>query len=113
MSQLDNADIQICTNAASVWPVYIPTLGLYDLWRRRQTLTLTPLAIVKRSGLVFKRERTLPLAKVQDVSFHAGILSGKVVITTAGGAAGVVTQTSKKWHAREFVAAVNETLGAA
>ena len=50
-------------------PKLILTLGLYGFWRRRDTAVLTDHRILLGAGILRRRERSIPLAVIEDVSF--------------------------------------------
>ncbi len=50
-------------------PRFVLTLGLYSFWRRRDTSVLTDQRILLGEGILRRRERSIPLAVVDDVSF--------------------------------------------
>lgn len=53
----------------STFPKYISTLGLYELWRRRNTAVVTDQRILFGSGIFQRIERSIPLKNVMDVGF--------------------------------------------
>ena len=53
----------------ATFPKFIFTLGLYSFWRRRDTSVLTDQRILLGRGIVRRRERSIPLAVVDDVTF--------------------------------------------
>ena len=57
-------------------PKFVLTLGLYSFWRRRDTSVLTDQRILLGTGIVRRRERSIPLAVIADVTFaRSGINS--------------------------------------
>ena len=50
-------------------PKLVLTLGLYSFWRRRDTSVLTDQRILLGTGIVRRRERSIPLAVIDDVTF--------------------------------------------
>jgi hypothetical protein len=66
---------------------------------------------VAHGRFIWKAQRSLPLAKVQDATFNKGPISGRVLITTAGGTAGNITFRGL-WpaDARRFVEDLNGLL---
>jgi hypothetical protein len=50
-------------------PKFVLTLGLYSFWRRRDTSVLTDQRILLGTGIVRRRERSIPLAVIDDVTF--------------------------------------------
>jgi PH (Pleckstrin Homology) domain-containing protein len=51
------------------WPKYLFTLGLYGIWRKRQTTVLTDRRILLNRGLVSRSERSIPFDRVSDARF--------------------------------------------
>ena len=51
-------------------PKYVLTLGLYELWRRRDTTVVTDQRILFGSGIVNRNEQSVPLKNVVDVVFR-------------------------------------------
>ena len=51
-------------------PKYVLTLGLYELWRRRNTTVLTDQRILFGSGIFNRSEQSIPLKNVGDVVFR-------------------------------------------
>jgi len=54
---------------ASTWPRYLITLGLYSIWRRRQTTILTNRRVLVNRGLVSRTERSIPFQRIHDARF--------------------------------------------
>ena len=50
-------------------PKLVLTLGMYSFWRRRDTSVLTDQRILLGTGIVRRRERSIPLAVIDDVTF--------------------------------------------
>lgn len=50
-------------------PKYIFTLGLYEIWRRRNVAVVTNQRILFGSGVVQRTEKSIPLKRVMDVAF--------------------------------------------
>jgi Bacterial PH domain len=50
-------------------PKLVLTLGLYTFWRRRDTSVLTNQRILLGTGILGRRERSIPLAVIDDVAF--------------------------------------------
>jgi membrane protein YdbS with pleckstrin-like domain len=66
-------------------PLYLLTLGLYELWRRAISYEVTEDAVVFRKGIVNKDERVVPLTEIQDVKLQLKIGFALVELATAGG----------------------------
>jgi hypothetical protein len=63
--------------------LFIVTLGLWEIWRRRNYLVLTTERVwVARGRFIWKQQRSLPLAKVQDATYKKNLLYGGVTVTT-------------------------------
>jgi Bacterial PH domain/Short C-terminal domain len=72
------------------WPRYLYTFGLWAIWRSRHRFVLTKQRVVMTAGIISRRERTVPLAKVQDVTLRRSINSGgHLILSSAGGVLGV------------------------
>ena len=62
-------------------PKYMVTLGLYELWRRRNTAIITDKRIMFGSGIVRRSEKSIPLSKVIDASFSRRGVNSYVEVT--------------------------------
>lgn len=51
-------------------PKYVLTLGLYELWRKRDTAVVTDQRILFGSGIFSRSEQSVPLKNVTDVVFR-------------------------------------------
>lgn len=71
--------------AFTLYPAYIFTLGLYELTRRQAHFTVTDQRVIHSSGLLTRRERSVPVDQVQDAAVVTQLGVGKVVVSTAGG----------------------------
>lgn len=72
------------------WIRVIFTIGLYVVAWEARKLVVTTHRVVWRKGVFGKRERTIPLARVQDISVEYGLLGeifnyGTVHVESAGG----------------------------
>ena len=57
-------------------PRYLATLGLYEMWRKRQLSAVTDRRLLLGRGVIRRDEKAIPLRRVQDVSFtRRGIAS--------------------------------------
>ena len=56
-------------------PKFVVTLGLYSIWRKRDTSVLTDQRILLGKGIVRRSERAIPLSNVDDVTFARSGLS--------------------------------------
>ncbi len=73
----------------STWFLWLFTLGLWEIWRRQQQYVVTTRRVIVRRGLVYRRERIVPIDRLQDVTTRTGIMAGYVVLSSAGGSLGV------------------------
>lgn len=62
-------------------PQLLLTLGLYGFWRRRDTTVLTDHRILLGAGILHRRERSIPLAVIEDVSFSRSGLNAYADVT--------------------------------
>jgi membrane protein YdbS with pleckstrin-like domain len=71
-------------------PLYVFTLGLWAIWRRHHRFVVTSQRIMTTVGIVSKKERAVPLSRVQDVTLRRPFLrSSSVLLSTAGGQLGL------------------------
>jgi len=68
------------------------TLGLYVFWWAAKQLIVTDRRVVWREGVITKKERSVPLSRVQDVSVKRSLIGrllgyGDVRVESAGGPA--------------------------
>jgi membrane protein YdbS with pleckstrin-like domain len=67
------------------------TLGLYEIWRRRDTFVLDSGELTKSRGVVLVRqEQVLPISRVQDIAVKRILWWARLTVSTAGGFAGIV-----------------------
>jgi hypothetical protein len=59
---------------------YLATLGLYGLWRKRRTSTVTDRRVLMGRGLVRRTERSIPMRNIEDVVFKRRGLNGWVEV---------------------------------
>jgi hypothetical protein len=70
---------------------YLCSLGLYHLWWTRDALVLTDDRVIATRGfIVSKFDRSLPLARLQDVSRRRELFWAYIGVSTAGGEMGKV-----------------------
>lgn len=68
---------------------YVWTLGLWELWRKRQQFIITNQRVIMRQGLVFQRSTSVPLDRIQDVDVTTSVLGGAtIMLSSAGGLLG-------------------------
>jgi len=65
-------------------PKYVLTLGLYGLWRKRDTSVLTNQRVLFGKGIVRRTEKSIPLSHVDDVSFVRSGLNSYSELTVKG-----------------------------
>ncbi len=74
------------------WPLYLWSLGLWAIWRKRHHFILSNQRVVMTKGVVSKTERTVPLDRVQDAQLVRSVVSGgRVKLSSAGGPLGFET----------------------
>jgi membrane protein YdbS with pleckstrin-like domain len=54
----------------ATWPKLVLTLGLYGLWRRRQTTILTNRRVLLNKGVIMHSERAIPIERIADAQFE-------------------------------------------
>lgn len=59
----------------SVWPKYLFTLGLYQLWRKRNVLVLTDRRVVAGKGIFSRTERSTAMNRIQNATYVRNGLS--------------------------------------
>lgn len=62
-------------------PRLLLTAGLYAIWRRHDTSVLTDQRILLGKGVVRRSERSIPLSRVDDVTFARSGLSSYADVT--------------------------------
>jgi len=71
------------------WLVWFGTLGVgfifWLIWWSRNQLVVYPDRIVRKSGLITKHERSIPIWSVQDITIRSQLGFQQIVIETAGG----------------------------
>lgn len=80
-------------NPSPFWScgLYVFTLGLWELWRRKHVLLLTNQRLVSRRGILTKSETSIDLARIQEVKVDRSIfIGGYVTLSTAGGPTGLL-----------------------
>ncbi len=70
----------------STLPKYVASLGLYELWRKRNTAIVTDRRILFGSGIFRRTEQSIPLINVTDVVYtRRGLNSyAEVAVTERG-----------------------------
>jgi hypothetical protein len=68
-----------------VWPKYLFTLGLYGIWRSRETSVLTDQRIIMGKGIFSRRERSIAMRRVNEASYARKGLAGYCEVKFQGG----------------------------
>jgi membrane protein YdbS with pleckstrin-like domain len=71
--------------AWSLFPVYVLTLGLYELWRKAAWFMVTDQRVIASKGIVTRTQRSVPVDMIQDASVRTQLGVGTVVVSSAGG----------------------------
>ena len=68
---------------------YIPTFGLWAIWRGRHHFVLTNQRVMIVKGIVSKSEQSVPLGRIQDVNLQRSLQEGGYVrLSNSGGGLG-------------------------
>ena len=103
-STTDQAIAEIRESPLVVMAQLFFSCGIYEIWRRCNVLQLTPMALVRRKGVVHRTFRSIPLDRVQDISVNNTLWWATLVVTSAGGDMGVeALQHLRTRTARNFV----------
>jgi len=89
--------------------VYVVTFGLWAVWRSRHHFVLTNQRVLVCNGIVTKGEKSVPIARLQDVTLVRSLLSGgHVRMSSAGGTISVqqIGPLSRE-NARRFADAIS------
>ncbi|HEY9375854.1 MAG TPA: PH domain-containing protein [Jiangellaceae bacterium] len=62
-------------------PRFVLTLGLYSFWRRHDTWVLTDQRVLLGKGIMRRSERSIPLSRVDDVTFARSGLNSYADLT--------------------------------
>ena len=65
-------------------PNYVATLGLYGVKRKATMITVTNQRVIVQSGIVTRREQSVPIGMVQDAIVETRLGVGWVVLSSAG-----------------------------
>jgi membrane protein YdbS with pleckstrin-like domain len=89
-------------------PLYVVTLGLWAVWRPRHHFILTNQRVVVTQGIVTKREKAVPLSRIQDLRLiRSYLIGGRVLMSSAGGPLSIQTVGPlSRERARAFADAV-------
>jgi hypothetical protein len=89
-------------------PKVLATLGMYELWRRRNTAIVTDKRILFGSGIVKRSEKSIPLSKVLDASFSRRGLNSyaEVTVTERGQRRNRLVGPMSGREARRFVSEI-------
>ncbi len=87
---------------------YLVTLGLYGMWRKRDTTTVTDQRLLFGRGVFFRTERSVPLAHVEDVAFtrRGAYVYAEVAISDLGRITSRLVGPMTPRSARRFVSEV-------
>jgi hypothetical protein len=79
----DDEDVLMVTQPGRLasFPKYLATLGLYGLWRKRDTSAITNQRVLLANGIISRHERSIPLSHVDDVSVARRGLYSYVTLT--------------------------------
>jgi len=114
MTKIDNSEFQLQTGEtilneqlpSKFWTtgIYILTLGLWSVWRKRHRFILTNKRVVVRMGIITKSQVDIPLGRVQDISVVTSVVNGSMIaFSSAGGSLGVSSiGPLTRAQAREF-----------
>jgi PH (Pleckstrin Homology) domain-containing protein len=93
-------------------PKYVLTLGIYGLWRNRDIAAVTDRRLIFGRGIVRRHERSIPLGRVQDVTFLRRGLSSyaNVVVTGRRGTEAVRIGPTSARRARTITAGIGRHL---
>jgi len=89
------------------WGRYVPTIGLWEIWRRATVYQVTEKSVTFRSGILFKRSKAVPVRMIQDVSVQTAPLVGRIVLSSAGGQLSVERTL---WLSRDDAHRLSETI---
>ncbi len=96
-----------------VWPKYLLTLGLYGIWRKRNTAVLTNQRLMLAEGVVSRRERTIPMKRIRGAAYIRRGMSAycEVALTDREGL-GPPTRIGpfRSRTARKFVEEIEESI---
>jgi Bacterial PH domain len=67
-----------------VLPKYLLTLGLYGIWRKREISAVTNHRLMLGRGVLSRDERSIPLKRVEDVSFSRRWVSSYADVAVRG-----------------------------
>ena len=76
----------------SAIPKYLFTLGLYELWRKRNTTIITNQRILFGNGIYQRSEQSIPLKNVMDVGFRRRGLNSYAEVAVSKRGKSSVTQ---------------------
>ena len=104
-------NVIIDTVPSAVWTMgtYVVTLGLWGVWRSRHRFILTNQRVIILMGIISKREKAVPLNRIQDVTLVRSLTSGgHIAMSSAGGPLSIqrIGPLSRE-NARRFADAVS------
>lgn len=93
-------------------PRYLISLGLYGLWRKRDTVVMTDRRMLLGRGLFNRQERSIPIRRVNDVSYMRRWIScySNVIVDTKRGQELVRVGPLTCSRARRFTSELQERL---
>jgi hypothetical protein len=65
---------------ATTWPKYLFTLGLYNMWRKRDVLVLTDRRVVSGKGIFSRTERSTGMNHIEGATYLRKGLTGYCVV---------------------------------
>jgi hypothetical protein len=69
--------------------LYVVTLGLWEIWRRRTRFVLTNQRVIISRGVLNRAVRFVPLDRVQDATLRNQLWVASIHLSSAGGPGGV------------------------
>lgn len=93
-------------------PRYLVTLGLYGLWRKRNTSIVTDRRMLLGRGVLNRKEQSIPIGRIDDVSYVRRWMScySDVIVDTKRGQEMVRVGPLTCGKARRFTSELQERL---
>jgi len=60
---------------------WVFTLGLFEVWRRRHTFTVTPTHVLVSRGVFLPRTQSLALERLDHIYWHSDASTGRVILS--------------------------------
>jgi hypothetical protein len=94
------------------FPRYLLTLGLYGLWRKRDTSVVTNRRLLIGKGIMNRKERSIPMGRVRDANYGRKWFSSyaEVVVEGHRGRETLKVGPMSAKHAHRFASFVQEQL---